>query len=75
MITIKRTFPTYQKHTFASVADLTNWAIDYATRKGCDADAYVRSVEHDGEIEFIDDKAYTLGELFYDGWREEDENA
>lgn len=72
MITIERTFPTYQKHTFKSITELTTWAWEYAISKGCDADAYVRAVyNEDGElVNMVDDKDYTLGELFYDGWRE-----
>lgn len=71
MITIERTFPRYERHTFESVAELTDWAWEYAISKGCDADAYVRMDYTDnGEAEIIEDKDYTLGELSHDGWRE-----
>ena len=72
MITIKRTFPKYEKHSFENVSELTKWAMDYAEKKGCDLDAYVRAAYNDDEelVNIIDDKDYTLEKLFYDGWVE-----
>lgn len=74
MIIIEKTFPKYQKHKFNTVFELTNWAWEYAINKGIDAEAYIRTIYEDDEFILIEDKDYTLKELFYDGWREINED-
>lgn len=69
MIRIARSFPIPEAHEFANATDLTSWAMDYAERKGCVMDAYVKSVSTDDTLEIIEDEDYTLRELKSDGWR------
>jgi hypothetical protein len=77
MIIIERHFPNYQKKKFENVTELTDWAYQYAEDKGCDVDSYIRTVpDEEGYLVTVEDKEYTLSQLFYDGWREvaEDED-